>query len=126
MSNGPRTHMAEVIGDTTPIPLPPPTPPRVKSIGPDVWWNPLSPKFPPNAASAAILDAARKKTAAKADELSRQIDAMTDAVDPVLAAETLIGRPSWGYHVPTVAIGVGSLVVLGVVGSLVYRAKKRK
>jgi hypothetical protein len=78
-----------------------------------------------------VGDALRRKSAEvagqvqeAAGELAEKVDAMTP--DPILGAELIVGKPSWGYYVPTVGVGVLSLGVLAGVGALVYSRQKRK
>jgi hypothetical protein len=127
--------MAEVMGAATPLPLPPPAPPRPPTlVGPDKWWNPFSPSWPPTALGRAATDAARKKSAEVAQDIEQRLEEKvaeleenTPNIDPIVIAEQMIGKPSWGYYFPTVAVGVGSAAALLVVGGIAYsRVKHRK
>ena len=126
--------MAAVMGDATPLPLPPPAPPRPPTlIGPDKIWNPFSPSWPPTALGRAVTDAARKKSAQVAQDIEQKLEEKvaeleenTPNVDPIVIAEQIVGKPTWGYYFPTVAVGLGSAAAILGVGALVYRAKHRK
>ncbi len=124
MSVGRRSYLAELGA----LPLPPPKPPRPPTlIGPDAWWNPFSPSWPTTAAGRAAWEAARQKSAQVAQDVEEAAEALQSTVpDPVVAAEIVVGRPTWGYYLPTVAAGVGSAALLAVAGGLVYRAKHKR
>ena len=129
-----RLHIASVLGDAAPLPLPPPKPPRPPTlIGPDAWWNPFSPSWPPTAAGRAAVDYGRRKSAEVAADVEERIEQKvaeleenTPNVDPIVIAEAIVGKPTWGYYVPTVAVGLVSAGAILGAGALIYRAKKRK
>lgn len=125
MSVGPRSYLAEVLGA---VPLPPPSPPRPPTlVGPDKWWNPFAPSWPTTALGRAAYEAARNKSAQVAQDIERRTEQMRDLVpDPIIAAETVIGRPTWGYYVPTVAAGTLAVGALALVGGLVYKHRKKR
>ena len=110
-------------------PLPPPTPPR--GLGPDAWWNPLSPSWPATAAGRAAGAWVRREAERKAAEVQATIDEAAklpgalSPPDPIQVAAAIIGEPSWGFYVPTVGIGVLSLAVIGG-GAALYVAHKKK
>jgi hypothetical protein len=126
MSNGPRSYLAELVmmGDTA-LPLPPPTPPRPPTlIGPDKWWNPFSPSWPPTAAGRAAVDAGRDLSARAAETQTKLVQELANiAPDPIIASEIIVGKPTWGYYVPTVGVAALSLAIAG---GLAYAYKKRK
>jgi hypothetical protein len=102
-------------------------------IGPDKIWNPFSPSWPPTALGRAVTDAARKKSAQVAQDIEQKLEEKvaeleenTPNVDPIVIAEQIVGKPTWGYYFPTVAVGLGSAAAILGVGALVYRAKHRK
>lgn len=119
-----------------PVPYSPLPPPRAPlGVGPDAWWNPLSPSWPPNKLGKAAGDALRNRLATKEEELQQAIADATAAAkaagqsilpDPITVAVAVVGEPSWGYYVPTVGLGLLSLGVIAGVGGLVYRARKKK
>jgi hypothetical protein len=116
------------------LPLPPPKPPRPPTlVGPDRWWNPFSPAWPPTALGRAAADAARKKSAEVANDVEQRLEQRvaelqenTPGIDPIVVAETIVGKPTWGYYVPTVAVGLGSAAAILGVGALVYRARSKR
>jgi hypothetical protein len=109
--------------------LPPPKPPRPPTlIGPDRWWNPFSPSWPTTALGRAAADLARQKTAQVASEIEDATGKIAEAIpgiDPIVAAEAIVGRPTWGYYVPTVGAVVAASAV-AVAAAMVYRRSKRK
>ena len=50
--------------------------------------------------------------------------AAVPSIDPILAAEAFVGKPTWGYYVPTVGAGLASVALLAG-GALLYRAKNK-
>ena len=122
-----RSDLGGVLGDQY-IPLPPPKPPSPGAlVGPDKWWNPFSPQFPTARAGAAVADALRAKSAEIADATAEAANALKAKIpDPVIAAETIVGKPTWGYYVPTVLLGVGGVLAVGLGGALAYRHYRKR
>lgn len=110
-------------------PIPPPTPPW-KGVGPDAWWNPLSPSWPTTRAVRAAAEAARREMVKRGEEMQARIDATQNAAsgiipDPIQVAVAFLDEPSWGYYVPTVGLGLLSVAAI-VGGAALYHAKNKK
>jgi hypothetical protein len=109
-------------------PLPPPARP---SLGPDKWWNPLSPSWPPTAAGRAVGETLKAGAQTAADTLERTAEAAASAADalnpdPIPAAVAIIGKPSWGFWAPSALAGAASLIVVGGVGLFLYKHRSGK